>query len=51
MLLAAVMLAVEVFVNGRYGTRGTGASVLLLALAMLAALAAFLHMLARLFPR
>ena len=46
-LVAAVMLAVVVFVKGRYGTLSTGAGVLLLALALLAALASLLHMEAR----
>ena len=48
MLVAATLLAAVVFVRGSAGTLGSRAGVLLLALAMLAALAAILHVLARL---
>jgi hypothetical protein len=43
-LAVAVLLAVVVFMRGRKGTLTPRMGVLLLALAMLAALAAFVHM-------
>ncbi len=46
-LVAATLLAVVVFMEGRKGTLTSRAGVLLLTLAMLAVVAALLHMLAR----
>ena len=46
-LVAATLLAVAVFMEGRKGTLTSRAGVLLLTLAMLAVVAALLHMLAR----
>ena len=46
-LAVAMLLAVVVFVEGRNGTLTVPVGVLLLILAMLAAVAALLHMLAR----
>ncbi len=46
-LVAATILAVVVFMEGRKGTLTSRAGVLLLTLAMLAVVAALLHMLAR----
>jgi hypothetical protein len=47
-LVVAAILAVLVFMKARMGTLTSRAGVFLLTLAMLAALAALLHMLARL---
>ena len=46
-LVLATILAVAVFMEGRRGTLTSRAGVLLLTLAMVAAVAALLHMLAR----
>ena len=47
-LAAAVLLAAAVFVQGKNGTLGPGAGLVLLTLVMLATAAALLHMLVRL---